>query len=282
MTLSEAYNIGKKILEDANIESSSFDAMCIFNKCFEVDRMSLVEKRNINVSEEKLETFFSSLNERKNGRPLQYILGSWSFMGNDFFVGEGVLIPRDDTEVLVRQALKSIENIKSPKILDLCAGSGTVCISLAKERKDAKVTAVELSDIAFKYLEKNIVKNATFNITALKKDIFSRDFNFLENEFDIIVSNPPYIPSEEINNLQKEVKLEPTLALDGGNDGLKFYKEILNYWTLFLKSSGKICVEIGFDQGKKVSQLFRNANLYDIIVYKDINNCDRAVCGTKI
>lgn len=279
MTLGEAYNYGKEVLHEAKIENFAFDAMCIFQNCFGKNRLDLVYCRTETADEKLLNKFKSDIDKRKMRYPLQYILGKWSFMGLDFLVGEGVLIPRDDTEVLVETSLSLIKNIKNPKIIDLCAGSGAVSISLAKARPDAEVTAIELSDVAFEYLQKNITMNKVQNVEAVKGDILKDFVLFSQNKFDLIVSNPPYIKSEEIVNLQTEVKIEPRIALDGGKDGLLFYKAILSNWTKLLKSDRYICMEIGFDQGEDLKNLLKHYNYSEVNIVLDINNLDRVVYG---
>lgn len=277
MTLNEVYLKGKCILENAKIESFTFDTMKIFEFCFNFDRQDIILCRNAVADSKKVLNFFELINQRANGRPLQYILGYWDFMDSTFKVGEGVLIPRDDTEVLVNEVFAQISTIKAPQILDLCAGPGTISISLAKKRADAKIIADELSDIALKYLKMNINLNEVKNVNPIKLDVLS-DTNKLNLEkFDVIVSNPPYIPTGDLNSLQKEVLYEPKMALDGGNDGLKFYRAIAENWTRFLKKSGCICVEIGIGQTNDVTSIFKRANFKNVKVIKDLNGIDRVI-----
>lgn len=277
MTLNEVYLQGKNILEKAKIESFTFDTMRIFEFCFNFDRQDIILYRNAVADSKKVLTFFELINQRANGRPLQYILGYWEFMDAKFNVGEGVLIPRDDTEVLVNEALTQISNINEPKILDLCAGPGTISISLAKKRPDAKIFAVELSEIALKYLKTNINLNGVKNVIPVQFDVLSVPIEVNFESFDVIVSNPPYIPTGDLNSLQKEVLYEPKMALDGGNDGLKFYRAIAKNWRRFLKISSCICVEIGVGQAKDVIDIFKNASFENMEVKKDLNGIDRVI-----
>ena len=277
MTLNEVYLKGKRILENAKIESFTFDTMKIFEFCFNFDRQDIILCRNAVADSKKVLNFFELINQRANGRPLQYILGYWDFMDSTFKVGEGVLIPRDDTEVLVNEVFAQISTIKEPQILDLCAGPGTISISLAKKRPDAKIAAAELSDAAIKYLKMNINLIEVKNVSTIKLDVLS-DTNKLNFEkFDVIVSNPPYIPTGDLNSLQKEVLYEPKMALDGGNDGLKFYRAIAKNWTRFLKKSSCICVEIGIGQSNDVTSIFKCANFKNVKVIKDLNGIDRVI-----
>lgn len=298
MTFEEVYVKGKKILNNANVLDYSFDAMCIFEHVFNLKRQDLILHKNDRVPKNKEDLFFKMINERKNHRPLQYILGKWNFMGNIFKVGEGVLIPRDDTEVLVNVATQKLNNylknndISSPFILDLCSGSGIIAITLAKLFPKATVFALELSDLALSFLNDNIKLNNSKNVIPIKFDVLKSDltdliseikvFNdFAKPKFDLIVSNPPYIKSSDILNLQLEVQKEPSMALDGGIDGLSFYRAILNNWSSLLKENASLCVEIGFDQKSSVTKLFKGANFKNVESFKDINNLNRVIAGLK-
>lgn len=278
MTLKEIYIKGKTILKNAYIENFSFDTMCIFEHCFGVNRLDLINKGSNLTTKEKEEEFFNLINQRVNRRPLQYIIGESNFMGNKFMVSEGVLIPRDDTEVLVREVINVLGNTPSPKILDLCSGSGAIAISLAKLIKGAEVIALEVSEEAYFYLNKNIELNGTNNVKPLILDVLKEnEKDKIEGNFDVIVSNPPYIKTQEIETLQEEVKREPHIALDGGTDGLVFYRAIRDLWSNKLKKGGSICVEVGIEQSKDVINIFSNLNPVSIYSLKDINNIDRVV-----
>lgn len=279
MTLNEIYLYGKKELIKAGIESSAFDAMQIFNFCFNLNRQDIIKDRFRLAEEKKAKQFLKFIEERAQGRPLQYILGHWSFMDTEFEVGEGVLIPREDTEVLVKAVLSQIERIKNPQILDLCAGPGTVSITLAKKRKDANILAIEISEIALNYLKNNIKKNNIKNVTPISFDVFKKVETLGFKDVDIIVSNPPYIPTKDLKGLQKEVQHEPMLALDGGEEGLNFYYAIAQNWVKLLKEKGIICVEIGQGQSKRVIEIFKRCGISDIEAKKDINGIDRVICG---
>ena len=281
MTLSELYAFSRKVLSDAGNDSSSFDSMCLMRKFFNIDRQQLIVNGNLIPDSEKEKDFLTAVEKRAEGYPLQYIIGKWIFMDNEFYVGEGVLIPRDDTEVVVNTCIKALEKIRKPVIIDLCSGSGAIAVTLAKLYPDSTVYAVELSEQAFSYLEKNIENNKVENIIKIKDDIFSCYGNFLDNTFDIIISNPPYIESNTISSLQTEVQNEPVMALDGGKDGLDFYRVIAEKWVSKLKSGGSIALEIGEEQAESVSELLENNGIFDIEVIKDIQNLDRAVFGIK-
>ena len=210
--------------------------------------------------------------------PIQYITNKQEFMQLNFFVNENVLIPRSDTEILVEEIIENYKN-KEVKILDLCTGSGCIAISLKKYIENSKVYAIDISEEALNIAKQNAMNNET-DITFIKSDMFS---NIKEEKFDIIVSNPPYIKTEVIKKLDKEVKKEPLIALDGGNDGLYFYKKIIEEGYKFLNEEGKIFFEIGYDQKEDIINLINNNNKYELIkTKKDLENNDRIIVIGKV
>ena len=286
LTYKEAYIKAKNILKENEVEDYSFDAFLIFEHCFKISRKDFPLYYSRNLPEKLCYSFFNLIERRKNREPLQYILGCWEFMGRKYFVGEGVLTPRDDTEVLVRKSIEFLKcigaNRKKVRILDLCSGAGIVAISLAKKFENSEVLAIELHNKALKYLEKNIELNKVNNVKILKWDVLFQNLpENISNDFDLIVSNPPYIKSDEIKNLQEEVKKEPVSALDGGADGLNFYRAILKNWKFFLREGGALCVEIGFDQAYDVVELFKKNGFKNIEIIRDLSNLDRVVFGTN-
>ncbi len=209
---------------------------------------------------------------RLAGEPLQYLLGEWEFWGLTFAVGEGVLIPRPDTEILVEQGLAALNGVEAPRVLDLCAGSGCVALALAHERPDAAVTAVEWSPAAYGYLEKNIAALGG-RVTPRRADVLAPppgDWG----AFDLITANPPYLTGEEMAALPPEVRHEPPQALSGGADGLDFYRAIRAMWLPLLKPGGTLAMEIGWRQGEQVSTLFAP---FSPRVVKDYGGNDRVV-----
>ena len=187
------------------------------------------------------------------GTPLQYITNHQEFMGYDFFVDENVLIPQPDTEILVEEVLKLAQAKKNCTILDMCTGSGCIGISLAKRlQKDVQITLVDISNKALKVAEKNAINNKV-NVQLIQSDMFNNIDT--SKKYDIIVSNPPYIETDEILNLNKQVQNEPHLALDGGKDGLDFYRIFANEAYKYLNKGGYLCLEIGYNQKEKVIQL---------------------------
>ena len=240
-------------------------------------RQILDYKYNLKENEEK--EILSILKKRQGGYPLQYILGSWSFMGADYCVGEGVLIPRDDTEVVVRSVIPYLQKIEKPKILDLCSGSGIIPITLKRMFNDADVSALEISDKAIFYLEKNIERLAP-EVKLLKGDLRELYGEFDNEEFDLIISNPPYIKKSDLSTLQIEVQSEPTLALDGGESGFDFYYDIVRLYTPKLKNGGVLAFELGEGQFATVKTLMENNSFVNIQGYKDFGNIYRAINGT--
>ena len=272
-------NAVKSLLMRAGVENPTGDTKEILCAVLECDRAQLL-LREVEVPDPLCEKAIAMAHRRASGEPIQYILGSWSFMGRDYKVGEGVLIPRDDTEVVVTEALKLCESTLDPVIVDLCAGSGIIAITLAKELPNATVYAVEKSDTAFPYLTENIRHNQAI-IHAIHADLQDCVSDFKDGSLDMIVSNPPYIRSAEIADLQQEVQYEPRLALDGGEDGYDFYKMIITLWTPKLKMGGAIAFEIGEGQFDAIAEMLKNAGYADISGTPDIQNITRAVTAKK-
>ncbi len=280
MTLSQLYRKARSDFQNFGVDSPQYDAMCLMEHFFGVNRAELVVMGDKLPETELEQEFLKAVEKRSSGYPLQYILGKWTFMDIPLFVGEGVLVPRDDTEVLVREAIERIKSIENPKVIDLCSGSGAVALAVAKACPRAEVFAVELSELAFLYLEKNIEYNGCKNVKAVKGDMFKLHTNFADGEFDAVLSNPPYIKSDVIATLAKEVQHEPKLALDGGADGMIFYNAIAENWKVKIRKNGFIGVEIGEDLTDEVVDLFKTNMLEDISVFKDMAELDRAIFGT--
>lgn len=262
----------------AGLDSPAFDALCLIEKVFNVTQTDLIVNSNLQADETKISELEGLCQRRISGEPLQYILGIWEFYGYKFAVGEGVLIPRDDTEVLLSVCLEYLRNKKNAKVLDLCSGSGALAVTIAKET-DATVTAVEKSDKAFTYLTKNIELNQA-GVNAIQGDIFECMDIFEDNSFDLILSNPPYIKTDEIRTLQKEISFEPEMAFDGGADGYDFYKHIVKYWSCKLKQGGMLAFELGENQFDIVKTLMEQEKLVDIGEKLDLGNIQRVIYGT--
>lgn len=280
MTVRALYNEARKALL-AVTEAPAFEALCLTEKVFGLDRSALLLRGDREAEPAAEAAFRSAVEKRLLGEPLQYLLGEWDFMALTLSCGPGVLIPRDDTAVLVEAAAERLRGVNQPQGLDLCAGTGAVALMLAYET-GAKVKAVELFDGAFTYLKKNIARYPALSVEAVRGDVLSAAFaETAENGLDFIVSNPPYIETEELPGLQREVQKEPMTALDGGADGLIFYRAICENWVNKLRPGGVLAVEIGETQGEAVAALFRAAGLSDIRIHRDTGDLDRAVSGIK-
>lgn len=272
----------KNILEEfknAGIEAFDFEARHLICEAFGFSLTDFFLNGDCEVTEAKLNAVSDMSQRRIKGEPLQYIIGSWDFMGRSFKVGQGVLIPRPETELLCERIIERIKCKKNPVVYDLCSGSGCIAVTLKAECPEIEAYAVEKSEAAIEYLSVNS-KNLSADVNIIKGDVLDVDsFSALPNA-DIIVSNPPYIKSSEIPFLQKEVGFEPLMALDGGTDGLDFYRYIIYKWSQRLNADGEIFFEIGEEQGNDVSLLFKDIG-FDSRITKDYNNHDRIVEGRK-
>lgn len=284
MTYNELYRHIISVLKKAGIDSPAFDALCIFESKLGLTRHDLIMTGSKEAAKERCDAVTELAEKRAEGYPLQYLLGMWQFMDSDFFVGEGVLIPREDTSVVVQLCLDNIKNLYGTdnlSVIDLCAGSGAISISLAKALPNSRVTALELSDEAMYYLQKNIKYNGCGNVETVKGNVFT-DFNITDAAYDVIISNPPYIISSEIKTLQREVQYEPAMALDGGSDGYDFYRAIISKWSNKLKSGGLLVFELGENQYDAISHLMYRQGYKDITFATDLGDVKRGICGVKI
>lgn len=224
------------------------------------------------VEEENFKRFIQSIQSFLNGKPIQYINSKAYFMGLEFYVDENVLIPRCDTEILVEEVINIIKKNNIVKVLDLCTGSGAIAISLKKYMKDIVVTASDVSNNALSVAKKNAEKIGV-DIKFIESDLF----NNINEKFDLIVSNPPYIKKDVIPELDIQVRNEPIIALDGGEDGLKFYKKIIKDSKKFLNKNGFLCFEIGFDQKKDVTDILMQNGYINVYSKKDYGKNDRII-----
>lgn len=248
-------------LQLAGIESYRFEAREI---CRHLQKDGEIDERELSVF----------LDRRKKGEPIQYLLGEWEFYSLPFLVGEGVLIPRPDTETLCDIGIEFVGDAPFTCI-DLCSGSGCVAIALAHNCKNATVYALEKYDKAFEFLNKNIELNGS-RVRAIKGDITEK----ADGKYDLILSNPPYIKKGHLEGLDREVKREPITALDGGEDGLRFYREILKNYLPALNRGGMLAVEIGYDQADEVKDLFLKSGLSNVGSRKDLGGIERVIFGT--
>ena len=273
MTYREAYALGEKILDMAHIVDAKNDAWLLLEMACRIDRTYFYVHMDEEIDADDLKEYESVLKKRTERIPLQYITGEQEFMGYKFHVNSHVLIPRQDTETLVEEALKVIE--PGMKVLDMCTGSGCIIISILKSISDVRGVGCDISKQALIVAKENAKLNEV-NVEFERSDLFEN----INEKFDVIVSNPPYIRSEVIPTLMPEVaQFEPISALDGCEDGLEFYRRIIKESKNYLKEDGRILFEIGNDQGEDVSNMLKYAGYYNVRVIKDLARNDRVVCG---
>ena len=311
MKLQELIQNSKHELDSLNIEEADIKLKILIEYVFKISKEKLILKYKDEINNKKVEEFRNLLKKLENGIPIQYIINNQEFMGLNFYVDEDVLIPQPDTEVLVEEVIKycnelrnnesedketnkdykeNIEkepiinkedkniNKKTIKILDLCTGSGIIGISIYKYLENVEIYASDISQKALNIAEKNTnLNNAKINF--INSDMFE---NIHIKDFDIIVSNPPYIESKVIESLSKEVQNEPKLALDGGEDGLKFYRSILENAKDYLRKNGAIFLEIGYDQKEKIEEILKSYKIYkETKCIKDFGGNNRVIIIKK-
>ena len=279
MTVLEIQKQMEAILEAGGCETPAFDALCLLEDIGGLGRGNVSLKRSLCLSSNTEQALLSATKRRAEGEPLQYILGTWDFLSLTLEVGKGVLIPRPETELLCQLSAEHLQYTKNKTVLDLCAGSGCVSLGIASLCPETSVIAVELSKQAFPYLERNLKRYPRFQVQAVCADIL-KDFDRFERGFDAIVSNPPYIPTDDLDGLQREVQHEPRMALDG-KDGYLFYRSIAEHWVEKLNPEGFVAVEVGIGQAETVSHLFFDAGLTDVMMYNDFSDIPRVVVGKR-
>lgn len=273
MTYREAYAQGEKRLLAAEIPDAVTDAWLLLSFVCQIDRNFYYMYGGEEMELEKSRQYEMLLEKRASHIPLQYITGEQEFMGITFHVDSSVLIPRQDTEILVEEALKVIT--PGMEVLDICTGSGCIAVSITKLKPDVKVWAADVSQQALQVAKKNAEDNKA-EVLFFQSDMFEK----IDKKFDVILSNPPYIPTEVIKGLMPEVRdFEPMLALDGEEDGLKFYRILAEEGKKHLNPGGCLMVEIGYDQGEAVRELFWQQGYREIKVIKDLAGLDRVVIG---
>ncbi len=274
MTLSEAYNYGVYFLSANGVDEADFKSLCLCCHCAGIKNNEYEIHKNEDLI--IMKKFADMLWQIKSGEPLQYVIGRWDFYESEFHVGRGVLIPRPETEELTELVLDNAKRLCSPVVFDLCSGSGCIGISIAKALPSSTVYCVEKSEEALQYLLKNA--ESISNVKVVNSDInYPSDIG----NADIIVSNPPYIKSSDLSSLQREVQFEPSMALDGGADGLDFYRIIAEKWNSNLKENGMLFLEIGEDQGEAVYEILEKQGFKEIEVIKDMYGNNRMVKSVK-
>ncbi len=278
MTIEEMFHKGRKALVEANIQEADLDAFYLLEYVTKVSRGMYFARPERQVSKEEQQRYETYIEKRKNHIPLQHLTGEQAFMGLDFQVTKDVLIPRQDTEILVEETLSRIHGPQ--KILDVCTGSGCVLLSIlhyAEQEKHFSMTGmgIDISEKALEVAKKN-AERLGIQATFMQSDLFEK----VTGRWNMIVSNPPYIRTEVIKTLQEEVRLyDPWIALDGKEDGLYFYKTIVDEARNYLENEGTLMFEIGHDQAKDVMELLKDAGYKKIGVKKDLAGLDRVVFG---
>ncbi|MBQ9659023.1 MAG: peptide chain release factor N(5)-glutamine methyltransferase [Clostridia bacterium] len=281
MQIKELLNKGTIMLKTNGVESPKLKARLLLQHILNKTRQQMIIYDTEQVSKEKEKEYIININKLIKGIPLQHITNSQEFMKMNFFVNNDVLIPRADTEILVEEVIKIAKQKKNPIILDLCTGSGAIAVSLAKYIENAIIYAVDISENALKVAQRNAKENnVEQKIKFIKSDMFAEIKQ--EVKFDIIVSNPPYIRTDVIKQLNKDVQNEPHIALDGGKDGLDFYRKIAKEAYTYMKIDSFLCLEIGYDQKIDVIEIIENEKKYaTAYCKKDLYGNDRIIV-TKI
>lgn len=279
MTVFEAYNSTKKKLQAAGIEDFVFEAKQIIKHITGLSAAQILANYNNKLSQYQEDNLTVIIRQREIRYPLQYIFGEWDFYGRSFKVGPGVLCPRADTETLVEHCLEYIKKTALPRVLDLCAGSGCIGITIAKENEAAEVTLLEKFPEALRYAEQNIKLNQAAGVRLIEGDVLEGSAN--DQAYDLIVSNPPYIPPKDMETVSPETKFEPETALIGGDDGLDFYRAIIENYKQSLTEGGMLAFEVGINQYSEVSRLLEQNGFKDISVVKDMGGVERVVSGIK-
>ena len=279
-TIGNLLDEGSKILKESDVDTYILDAQLLLGMVLGKDKIYLITNRDKEVSSKDEKEYLELIEKRSRKMPIKYILGETEFMGIDLDVEEGVLIPRGDTEVLVEEILSIIDKEDSLEVCDLCSGSGAIGISLAIFRKNIKVDEIDYYDIPEKVTKSNILKHALEGrVKFIKSNLLSEVIK-IGKKYDVIVSNPPYIKASDIPELMDDVKVyEPHTALDGGEDGLVFYRKIIKESKLALKKNGLLAFEIGHDQGESVKKLMEEEGFSNIKLVKDLAGLDRVLLG---
>lgn len=273
-TLEKSYRDGLRKLQEAGVPDAKLDAWYLLEYVTGVSRARYLGHPNQEMDEEQEKKYQELIARRQQRIPLQHLTGEQYFMGHPFFVNEHVLIPRQDTEILVEEASKYLKS--GMRLLDVCTGSGCILFSLLKLFPEVSGTGCDISRQALEVARENAKRLNVQRACLVHSDLFSE----ITGKYDMIVSNPPYIPTEEIEKLQEEVRLfDPMIALDGKEDGLYFYRKIIRESTEYLRRGGRLLFEIGHDQGKAVTGLMEEAGYSQIMIKKDLAGLDRVVMG---
>ncbi len=283
MKIKDIINYGVAMIK--NTESPSLETQMMIAKVIEKDRLYIMLNLEEDIDESKVEIIKTMIDKRKSSYPLQYILGEREFWGMDFKVSEGVLIPRQDTEILIEETLKKLKDNKHKSNLkgfEIGVGSGIISITLLKEIETLTMIGVDINDKAIELTKANALKHEVSDrLCILNSNLFEKINK--ENQFDFIISNPPYIETKVIDSLQEDIKQhEPKLALDGGEDGLDFYRAIIEQSKSYISPEGFIAFEIGYNQAEAVKKIFVGNGYPNVTIAKDLAGFDRVVIGMII
>ncbi len=274
----ELIKFGEKCLRQKNIQDANIKARLLLQHVLNQNKQQIIINSENMVDKIKTDEYEECIKKLINGTPLQYITHVQQFMGLDFYVDENVLIPQPDTEILVEESIKLINKKQTVEVLDLCTGSGAIAVSIGHYCRQAKVIATDISKSAINVARKNASTN-NVNINFIESDLFNQ---ISDCKFDFIISNPPYIETDVINTLSEDVKNEPYIALNGGKDGLDFYKKILNEAHNYLKQNGYLLLEIGYNQARAIRNLqHNNLKLVTQQPIKDLAGNDRVMIFIK-
>jgi len=281
LEINQLIRIGVDRIKGRQYGNAVLEATLLLGKLMNVDKVHIYTHGKEQVPDEIVNKFLEAIEKRSKGYPIQYIIKEKEFMGLNFYIEEGVLIPRPDTEIIVEYILEYIDKRHSQEqinILDIGIGSGAIGLSIAYYKKNAHVCGVDISHKALEVANINKDRFNLSNVKLIKSDLFEKISE--EEKFHIIVSNPPYIPTEDMESLQEEVKnYEPRTALDGGKEGMDFYRRIIPESRNYLKEEGLLIFEIGYHQAKDVSHIMIENGFKDIKILKDLQGLDRAVLG---
>lgn len=282
MKIGEILSIAYNTLKSAGIDTYIIDSQLLLQKVLNRDKLFIILNRDFEISREEEEEFLKILELRKNKMPVKYILGECEFMGMNFSVKEGVLIPRADTEILVEEVIKEIKCNNYTEVCDVCCGSGAIGVAIAEFVKKSKIYCYDISDVAIQVTKCNINKfKLDDRVKVVKSDLLEEAIN-KNRTFDLVVSNPPYIRREVIPTLMEDVKnYEPYIALCGGEDGLDFYRKIAEQSLKILDKRGTLAFEIGHDQGEDVKKILDYNGFKNIRCMKDLAGLDRVIIGSK-
>lgn len=278
MTIRQFQRTLEQDLAALGAESPRFDAAQLLRWLSGQDQAWLIAHTGDACPEDWQARSVDALHRLENGEPLQYLLGEWEFYGLPLAVGPGVLIPRADTETIVETCLLALAPVPDPAIWDLCSGSGAIALALASRRPDARILAAELSEEALTYLRQNIAALAPDQVTAVQTDVLTQ---LPDGLCDLIVSNPPYITGADMQTLSPQVRREPELALYGGEDGLRFYRQLTHSCYDHLRPGGWLIFEIGYDQGESVPALLRQRGFDQVFCRNDLAGVPRCAGGRR-